>query len=99
MKFKKTITALTLSASSSAFSLMAPPVETKTICLQSYEGQDGSTFVGTCDQSRNNKILEKEILSNGCAKGQTALVARRYAEDRPFYPEIGGCMPPNVSQL
>ncbi|WP_141735035.1 hypothetical protein [Oligoflexus tunisiensis] len=99
MKFKKSVTALALTASSSAFALMRPPVETKTICLDMYESAEGAAYAGTCDQSDNNETLKKKILENGCAEGQLAMTAQKWDKRGEFYPSIHSCLPPNVAQL
>ena len=99
MKLKKSITAMTLAASSSAFALMAPPVATKTICLNLYESMEGVFFTGTCDQAENNELKQRPLLANGCAKGQTAMTATKWDVDGDFRPNIYPCLPPNVAQL
>lgn len=97
MNFKKTIAAVALSTSS-AFALIGPPTQTKTYCLDLYEGQSGATYAGTCDQTANNKTLKKPLLENGCAVDQVALSAHRVAPGK-FNIEIYACMPPGVVQL
>jgi len=96
---KKTISAVALMASStSAFALMAPPTQTKTICLDVYENEDGVKYAGTCDQAKNNQILGATILENGCAEDQIALTSRKY-QGGSWDISIRACMPPNVVQL
>lgn len=92
----KTIAAVALSASS-AFALIGPGSERKTFCLNSYTDANGVQYVGSCDESFNNVTLNKPLLANGCAEGQSALTA--YGFNNQFSIEIGACMPPNVVQL
>lgn len=95
---KKSIAALALTASStSAFALGFPPSETKTICLDVYENEDGVKYAGGCDQAKNNATLEKPLLANGCAEGQVSLVAQKFSQN--FDINVHSCMPPNVVQL
>ena len=101
---KKTIAAIALSASStSAFALIAPqnPIQTKTYCVSLYDFDDGAKTAGSCDETKNNVTLGKEILSNGCAEEQVALIAVKTGRGRAakFNIEIGSCLPPNVVQL
>lgn len=97
MEFKKTVAALAITASS-AFALMAPPEHTKTICLNAYEGADGSLYAGNCDEARNNETLQKELLENGCAKKQVSLTARKYQGGK-YDIQVRNCLPPGVIQL
>lgn len=99
MKVNKTVAALALSASSSAFALIAPPQDTKTICVSVYETADGVKYAGGCDEVRNNEAAGLPILENGCAANQIALTATRWSADLPYNIEIGSCLPPNVVQL
>ncbi len=96
MKFKTTIAAFALTASS-AFALIGPGTTSKTYCLDQYEGQKGASYTGSCDQTANNKELGKALLENGCAEGQTALQALSFGGK--FDIEISSCMPPGVVQL
>lgn len=97
MKIKTTVAALALSASSSSFALMAPPTQTKTICLEVYETAEGVSYSSGCDASSNNVELGLTILENGCAVDQVALIAHKYG--RRFDIQISSCLPPNVAQL
>jgi hypothetical protein len=101
MKISKTIAALSLTASSSAFGLMAPdqPVRTKTVCLNTYERADGSLELGTCDEAKNNRTERRPLLENGCAEGQAAMTVQKWASQPGFTPQIAACLPPNVVQL
>ncbi|HYX36508.1 MAG TPA: hypothetical protein VE954_25655 [Oligoflexus sp.] len=101
MKLSKTIAALGLTASSSAFGLMAPdqPVRTKTVCLNTYERADGSLELGTCDEAKNNKTEGRPRLENGCAEGQAAMTVTKWTTQQGFTPKIEACLPPNVVQL
>lgn len=103
---KKTITALALTAASSAassaaFARPAPPVATKTYCLDTFEDARGALVAGTCDQSQNNIDLGLPVLSNGCAATQIALTANKFTSDpdAPFSIVVRPCLPPNVAQL
>jgi hypothetical protein len=100
MKVTKTIAALSLTAAStSAFGLMMPPVKTKTVCLDQFETNDGSLRLGTCDQSKNNRIKHLPKLENGCAEGQAAMTVQKWEQNAEFFPNIPLCLPPNVAQL
>jgi hypothetical protein len=97
---KKSIAVLALSASStSAFAFMMQPQQTKTYCLSVYEGADGAKFASSCDESKNNEILGKDLLENGCAEDQVALTARKHKGQKKFDIQISACLPPNVVQL
>ena len=94
---KKTIATIALTASPSAFALIGPGGETKTVCLNTYETAEGLLYAGSCDEAPNNEELGLEILENGCAEGQIALTARKFGET--WEPQIASCLPPNVVQL
>ncbi len=113
---KKTISAtiIALSGATSALALWAPaPVASKTYCLDYWDVQNEDVGTpayraATCDQSNNNSILGRTLLSNGCAEGQMALTTHRYyngaeegseGSEEAFPIQIGSCMPPNVTQL
>lgn len=92
---KKTIaTVAMIAASSSSFALMQLPSNQKptTLCVQMASAQDGSKYIGTCDESDNNVTLKKKIAVNGCAAGQAAIVT--YGKLN-----IGKCMPAGAVQL
>lgn len=99
MKINTSIAAIALAASGTSSALVPAPLETKTICLSSYELNDGSILANSCNQAANNEELQLEILENGCAEGQIALTATRWNQDQPWSIEIGNCLPPNVAQL
>jgi len=99
MKATKTIAVLSLAASSSAFALMLPPVKAKTVCLNTYETAQGSLHLGTCDEAKNNKTLDRPLLDNGCAEGQAAMTVQKWEAQANFTPNISACLPPNVAQL
>lgn len=90
--------ALLVSASSAlAIPVYRPPgtpvPQPKTVCLDIYRSlEDGSTVVGSCDESQNNKIQEKELQKNGCAEDQVAI----YTFDTKL---IDACMPAGMVQL
>lgn len=67
---KRTVAAVALSISTPSFALMLPPSETKTICLDVFESENGVKYSGNCDQSENNVTLGAKILENGCAADQ-----------------------------
>jgi len=95
---KKTITAAAaLAASSSAFGLIGPVQESKTICLNTFVDENRLLYAGKCDEARNNIILDKPILKNGCAQGQVALTAIKL--NGQWNPQIQYCLRPNVVQL
>ncbi len=98
MNFKKTIAAVAITASS-AFALTPPPTAKKTICLDARETNQGTLIAGDCDQAKNNVILKKTILDNGCAAGQISLQARSWGQPEKFNIEVHSCLPPNVVQL
>jgi ribosomal protein S10 len=98
MKFNKTVTAIALTASSTAFGIIGPrPVPTKTICLPAYESDQGALFAGSCDETRNNRDLNRPLLENGCAADQIAVTAFKYS--RKWNIEVQQCMSPNIVQL
>lgn len=108
MKRSVSLAALALSVSTPSFALMMPPVKTKTICLDSYEGAEGAKYAGNCDQAGNNAEAGVALLENGCAEGQIALTSVAYPsypinnskkEELKFDIEIRSCLPPNVAQL
>jgi len=99
MNNKKTIASIAFVASS-AFALIGPgPAQSKKICLDLFEDASGNAIVGTCDQNKNNEILKKTILSNGCAKDQAAMTAYKGTPNSEFNVKINACLPPNVVQL
>lgn len=90
---------LALSASASALPHFVE-TEHKTLCLSIYKNQHGATYLGGCDESKNNHERHARLNSEGCAEGQAALKAFRPKGDhRPFSPEISSCHAPNVAQL
>ena len=95
---KITVATLALSASAS-FAFIGPGAESKTYCLNKYEDANGAVMVGTCDESRNNEDLGRELNSQGCAEGQVAMTATKHAHTQQFSPVISSCLPPNVAQL
>lgn len=97
MKLKTTIAAAALTASS-AFALIGPGTESKTFCLDLMEDASGPAYVGSCDQTKNNKITGKEILENGCAEHQVAQTTYRLPGGKYKF-EIAPCLPPSVVQL
>ncbi len=99
MKGKKTVALLALTISSSSFALRMQPIETKTVCLSSYELSDGSQRMGNCDESENNASLNKPVGENGCAENQVALTASKWRADQEFSPAIYSCLPHNITQL
>lgn len=99
MKINISIVAMALAVSGTSFGRIAQPLETKTLCLNSYELSDGSTLAGGCDASANNQVLGAVLLDNGCAEGQVALSASRWSSEDAWSIEIGSCLPPNVVQL
>lgn len=96
MNFKLTIAAVALSASS-AFALIGPGTQIKTICLGSSTDANGVQYAGNCDESANNKTLQKPLLPNGCAADQISVTA--YGYQNKFNVEVTNCLPPNVAQL
>ena len=101
MKFQKTIAAFAVTASS-AFALIGPGFgqpETKQLCLDAYEANDGALFAGKCDQTRNNERNGRELLSNGCAVDQIAITAVKKFGAEKFDLEVRSCLPPNIVQL
>ena len=101
MGFNKTIAAFAFSASS-AFALIGPGVgqiETKALCLDLFEGGDGSQYAGKCDQTRNNHVQGFELLENGCTINQVAITAVKRFGSEKFDIEVRSCLPPNVVQL
>jgi hypothetical protein len=94
---KKTVAAIAILASTAASQAMPLPPDPnapkpKTICLNMYQNQDGSTSLGNCDVSRNNIILKARLGQNGCAAEQAAITTRNKIA-------IAACMPPGVVQL
>ena len=94
---KKTVAVIAILASTAASQAMPLPPDPnapkpKTICLNAYQQQDGSVSLGSCDASKNNVILKKQIAQNGCAEGQASITTRNKIA-------ISACMPPGVVQL
>jgi len=97
---KKSIASLAMLVSaSSALSMPlprnpnAPEPQVKTICINSYvDSTDGSLTAATCDQSENNKVLQRKLLANGCAESQVAI--KTYGNVA-----IEACMPAGMIQL
>jgi hypothetical protein len=100
---KKTISlaALAISASTSSFAIIGPPIDavTKTYCLATYTKEDGGMVAGTCDQTANNQLSDRQIGMNGCAEGQIALTTSKSVNAEYFPINIRACLPPNVMQL
>lgn len=94
----KTISAMLL-ATSSAWALIGPGAQHKTICLDAHIDKDGIISSGSCDQSENNKTLKKDIQSNGCAEDQASVVATRHKGQKEYNIKVPTCLPPNVVQL
>lgn len=95
---KKTIAAMALLVSASNALAIAPPHhekrEFKDVCLEVWQtGQDGSQRIGTCDETKNNKQLKRQILENGCAEGQVQMTVEVSKTD------IRSCWAPGVVQL
>ncbi len=88
-----------LLSASSAWALIGPGAETKTICLDTRMDKDGIIFSGNCDQSRNNRIEKKDLLANGCAEDQNSVVATRHKGEKAYSVKVPVCLPPNVAQL
>lgn len=97
MQFSKTIVAVAITASS-AFALIGPGSEKKTICLSVQENAEGILYAGSCDESRNNKLQNLEILANGCAANQVSVSARKFPGGQ-YNVQVSSCLPPNVAQL
>lgn len=80
---KKSISAFAMMASaSSAMAIVAPnspsaprPQQPKTYCLSMYQNSDGSTIVGSCDESRTNQAYNLPLNENGCADNQAAFTS------------------------
>lgn len=94
---KKTIATLAILASASANALMPGPgahvperPETKTACIEVYEGySDGSLITGTCDATMKNEMYSKQLMENGCAKGQAAMqVVENQIKSCPTYVQL-----------
>jgi hypothetical protein len=95
----KTISAFVLSASS-AFALVGPGrMDSKTLCVDVSEDNDGVFWGGTCDQSENNTKGNLKLLANGCAEGQISIVATKNKNAKKYNIQIPQCLPPNVVQL
>ena len=107
---KKTITAMAIAgASSTAFALQVPPTgvtpKARTICLSTYTDSNDLLYVGSCDRARNNTILKREVLANGCAESQVAMKISEWVNDKgqivstSTSTKIAFCLRPNVAQL
>lgn len=89
---KKTIATLAILASANAYALRGPGgPEHETVCLKTYKLSDKSIQAGSCDESRNNASQDRELMENGCAKGQVAVSVE--------VDTISSCMPPGAVQL
>lgn len=91
---KKTIAAIAVLASTNAYALRPPNMheeERETVCLKTYKLDDKSIQTNSCDSTNNNKRQNLQILENGCAKGQVAVVVLKDT--------IHSCMPPGAVQL
>ena len=85
---KKTIAAIAFTASASASAIIgplptastdeaAPAIEIPeqvTYCLSVIETEEGK-YLGTCDETRANKMFRREVGENGCAEDQAAFVS------------------------
>jgi hypothetical protein len=80
---KKTIASLALLASVSAHGIApfgpgqksAPrPQPAKKVCLGLVQHDDGSYQAGSCDRTEYNGMIGAELLENGCAEEQVAVV-------------------------
>ncbi|HXH30895.1 MAG TPA: hypothetical protein VNJ01_08795 [Bacteriovoracaceae bacterium] len=79
---KKSIASIALLVSSmSVHALMVPEdmsrptPKPKTMCLDTFEARDGSSFLGGCDLSAMNKRAGIPTLQNGCPRDQIAFVS------------------------
>ena len=80
-KMNKTTIALSalaaslVSAQASALMIDNPDTvwKTKVTCLNSYGADGVKSVYEICDQSKNNELNKRPLLSNGCAKDQVAV--------------------------
>ncbi len=100
---KKTISlaALTISAATSSFAIVGPPmnIETTNYCLDYFADIHGNKSLGSCDQKPNNRMLNAITDQNGCTKDQAALFTSKRTTERDFPINVRPCLPPNVVQL
>lgn len=100
---KKTIAVVALAVSASsgyAFIGNPPPgMQIKNYCVDVTSTADGSTVLGTCDQSRNNQQLGRQLGSNGCTDTQASLQTYKRPSQAGYPITIGSCLPPNAVQL
>lgn len=100
---KKTISlaALTMSAATSTFAIIGPPVnqQTMTYCLDTYTDIHGGKTAGDCDQMANNRMINAPTGPNGCTQDQIALTTRKLSHEREFPIRVRPCLPPNIVQL
>jgi hypothetical protein len=83
MKINTSIAAIALAASGTSSALVPAPLETKTICLSSYELTDGSILANSCDQAANNEVKEKLKSASADRKAidsEYPLIAKRVLE-------------------
>src|SRR5262249_47388511 len=61
-------------ASSTAPSSIHPRPTPAPVCISKWEDETGAEFATACDLTSSNYRYGREILSNGCAEGQVALL-------------------------
>lgn len=97
---KKSITSLALLVSATSAHALPPPqnpnapkpkIVISCLDINSVE-KDGSLYIGTCNESENNKTLNKKLNGNGCADDQVAI---RTLDKSP----VAACMPVGAVQL
>lgn len=100
---KKTISlaALTMSAATSSFAIIGPPLDFQSVtyCLDSYTDVQGNKSASDCDQRENNRMTNARTGTNGCTASQVALTTTKLRHEREFPVRIRACLPPNVVQL
>jgi hypothetical protein len=61
-------------ASSSSSRRTPPPPKPRTICLETYQQNDGSLSAADCDSTQDNIDFGRALKENGCAEGQVSIV-------------------------